>query len=509
LIIGEIEQLLARNAVSSTFSKSIGNIRSNSNHILQLVNELLDFRKLEAEELKLKMAEGNLVKFAKEIFLAFQNQAESKGISYSFKSQTDSIQVWYDRDQLEKVLYNLLSNAFKYTPAGQRIDMALELTPNEVVITVSDTGKGITQDQLPNVFTRFYQTDNAPKALASGFGIGLSIVKEIVELHHGEVNVESELGQGTSFRVKLPLGTEHLSEDQMMSGFLDSESIQLYQNEPPLAPPSPSQESSENPISEELLLIVEDNDHIREFIAEVLGRDFKVVTAGNGVEALEAMESELPDLIIADVMMPEMDGITLTQKVKSSVNTSHIPVILLTARTGLIFKKEGFEQGADDYINKPFNSLMLGTRVKNILQNRQLLREKLRNEFLTKPKAPDALTPDEAFLINITQIMDDHLDSPDLGAPLISTELGMSHSVVYKKIKALTGQTLVEFVREYRLSQAADLLTSFQFSVADACYRVGFSDKKYFGQVFKKKYGVSPSEYAKASRKAGDQHRAE
>ncbi|MEM7109966.1 MAG: ATP-binding protein, partial [Bacteroidota bacterium] len=497
LIIGEIEQLLKRAQASAVVAKSISNIRSNSHHMLQLVNELLDFRKLESKQLTLKVAKGNLVKFAKEIFLAFQARAEEKNIRFTFKNSSDLIEAWYDRDQLEKVFYNLLSNALKYTPSGQAVELQVTGEGENIVIQVSDSGKGIPKDQLENVFKRFYQTDNAVQLSESGFGIGLSIVSDIIKLHHGQVSVESELGVGTTFTITILPGKDHFSPDQLLNDFLDSESITLYTSQGKPVPTASQEILTDE--KDELVLVVEDNEDIRNFIGEVLEDEFRITKAEDGLKALESIEAELPDLIISDVMMPEMDGIHLVQKLKSDVRTSHIPVILLTARTGLIFMKEGYESGADEYITKPFNASMLRTRIRNMLQSRQVLREKLRTEYLTQPKAVDMNTPDEQFLIDFTQVVDKFLDSAELDTKLLSAELGMSHSVVYKKLKALTGFTIVEFIRDYRLSQAAKLLTSYRQSVAETCYSVGFSDRKYFSQVFKKKYGMTPSEYAKSS----------
>ncbi|MEO0553536.1 MAG: ATP-binding protein [Bacteroidota bacterium] len=495
LIIGEIEQLIKRTQASAIVAKSISNIRANSNHMLQLVNELLDFRKLESEELTLKVAKGNLIKFAKEIFLAFQVRAEEKNIQFTFKNSSDLIEAWYDRDQLEKVFYNLLSNALKYTPSGKAVELKVDVEGENILIRVSDSGRGIAKDQLANVFKRFYQTDNVVHLSDSGFGIGLSIVHDIVKLHHGQVTVESELGSGTTFTITLLCGNNHFSPDQLLNDFLDSESIKLYTiSEKPV---NMAFKGTVTDQKDELLLVVEDNEDIRNFIGEVLQDEFRIAKAENGLKALESIEAELPDLIISDVMMPEMDGINFVQKLKSDVQTSHIPVILLTARTGLIFMKEGYESGADEYMTKPFNASMLRTRVRNILRSRQVLREKLKTEYLTRPKVVDMNTPDEQFLIDFTRVIDKFLDSSDLDTKLVSAELGMSHSVVYKKLKALTGFTIVEFIRDYRLSQAAKLLTSYRQSVSETCYSVGFSDRKYFSQVFKKKYGMTPSEYAK------------
>jgi YesN/AraC family two-component response regulator len=247
-------------------------------------------------------------------------------------------------------------------------------------------------------------------------------------------------------------------------------------------------------------MIVEDNPNIRKFIKDILSPRFEIMEATNGKEAYDMIQQRLPDLIISDVMMPEMDGITLTKKIKQNMATSHIPVILLTARTGTIFKKEGFETGADDYITKPFDSAILISRIDNILKSREILTNQIRNELATRPSDLNLTTPDERFLKELVQVIQSNLDNSELNAKLIASEMGMSHSVIYKKIKALTGYPLVEFIRDYRLQQAAEILDKYKFTVAEACYKVGFSDKKYFTQIFKKKFEKTPSEYAKGKK---------
>lgn len=489
LILGELEHLASKTAGDKYIGGALKKIQSNANHMTQLVNELLDFRKLDSEGLKLNVADGNIVKFTKEIYLSFQNKAKSLGIQFDFEVQKEEISLWFDRDQSEKVIYNLLSNAFKYTPAGGKITLKIDENDQDVFIKIADTGKGITKDQIDYVFDRFYQSDNAQRM--SGFGIGLSIVRDIVRLHGGEIGLESEEGKGSVFTIKYLKGKSHFNPDFILPNFSDSEELGHYD----VAEPN---DVATVPIEEDaLLLIVEDNTGIRDFIARSMDGEFRVVKASNGQEALELISQELPDIIITDVMMPIMNGITLLSKIKSERNTSHIPVIVLTARTGLIYKKEGLDIGADDYITKPFNTLLLKTRVRNLLRNQQRLKDKIRKEFLINPKELSINSPDEQFLNDLTQIVDSHINDAELSAELISRKLGMSHSVVYKKLKALTGFKIVEFVRDYRLTQASKLLVKHGFSIADACYKVGFTDRKYFSQVFKKKFGLNPSEYIK------------
>lgn len=492
LIIGEIEQMALKAGASKSLSNSINNLRNNGNHLIQLVNELLDFRKLDEGGIKLKVAQGNFVVFCKEIFLSFLNKADANGIDYHFKSELDEILVWYDRDQLEKVFFNLISNAFKNTPSGGSIEFIINQNEGFVEAIVKDTGHGIPPEEIENVFKRFYQNENDPETNRNGFGIGLSIVQDITKLHHGEVSVKSDISSGSSFIVKLRSGSDHFEQQDFIPKFQNSNAITGY-----TASKNPEPEEDSHNKYEAEIMIVEDNLDIRNFLRNILSSRFEVTEATNGLEAYEMIHEKLPDLIVSDVMMPEMDGITLTRKLKQSSTTSHIPIILLTARTGTLFKKEGFETGADDYITKPFDSAILISRIENMLKSRLMLTNQIRNELATRPSDLNLTTPDERFLKDLVKVIQSNLDNSELNAEVIAAEMGMSHSVVYKKIKALTGYNLVEFIRDYRLQQAADILGKYKFTVAETCYKVGFSDKKYFSQIFKKKFGVSPSEFAR------------
>ncbi len=492
LIFGEIDQLGMKSGGSKFVAESIRNLRNSGNHLMQLVNELLDFRRLEKGGIQIKVGQENFVDFCKEIYLSFTSKAEAQNIHFDFSSEQAVIDLWYDSDQLEKVFFNLISNAFKNTPVGGTIRFIINLSVDGVEAVIEDTGHGIPKKELDDVFERFYQKDNTPDISRQGFGIGLSIVKEIVKLHKGDIMVESEVGKGSRFIVCLRSGNDHFDEESLMSNLGNSETVTEYSIADVEIP-----ETEQDFSKKEEILIVEDNFEIRKFLVRTLSQRFRVLEASNGKEAYKLLEDQSPDLIISDVLMPEMNGISLTRLVKRNPITSHIPIILLTARTGSVFKREGFENGADDYITKPFNSATLLVRINNILKARKALADHIRNEIATRPIDLNLATPDEQFLKKLVQILDRNLDNSELDAETISMEMGMSHSVVYKKLKALTGFNLVEFVRDYRLQQASEILAKYKFTVSETCFEVGFSDKKYFSQIFKKKFGVSPSEYAK------------
>lgn len=492
LILGAVNRI-AEDIPDRKFD-AVQEVRRNSKHLLQLVNELLDFRKLESEGVKLKATRGNFVEFVKEIYLSFTSHAANLNLDYRFLTEKEHIELWFDRNQMEKVVYNLLSNAFKYTDAGGAVTVNIRGNEQQVHLSVADTGRGIPETKLDKIFKRFYQSDNNFLLKKEGFGIGLSIARNIVKLHSGEILVKSEVNKGTEFLVKLKCGEKHLRSNQKIAEFNDNETIEHYIA---MAP-----EEKENPVFTEglkatTILIVEDNQGIRNYLQELLEPYFEtIIQASNGKEALQIAISHIPDLIISDIMMPEMDGIALTKALKTDMRTSHIPIILLTARTSLVYKKEGFETGADDYITKPFSESLLKTRIVNLLKTRQALREKFQLESLSEPRNLPINTPDQAFLTELTKILEDNLDNDALKAEFIAKEIGISHSVVYKKIKSLTGMSLVEFIRDFRLKRAAQLLEQYDLPVTDVCYKVGFSDRRYFSQMFKKRFGKTPSEFA-------------
>ncbi|WP_207436353.1 hybrid sensor histidine kinase/response regulator transcription factor [Sabulibacter ruber] len=493
LIMGSINRITEAGENGKP-QEAVQELKKNSSHLLQLVNELLDFRKIDAAGIKLKASESDFVTFVQEIYLSFSTLAQNRHIDYQFHSSQEQIDLWFDKEQMEKVVYNLLSNAFKFTDAGGTIKVEVVQNEHNVILTVEDTGKGISETKFRKIFKRFYQTDTGSSAAKDGFGIGLSIVKRIVKLHMGKIFVESEPGKGSKFSVKLMRGESHLSPLQKVENLEETEHLEQY-----LVTGAQTKEV-QIPTEEfkgATVLVVEDNADIRNYLLGLLAPSFQVLGASNGVEGFDLAISQTPDLIISDIMMPEKDGITLTRELKKDLRTSHIPVILLTARTSFIYRKEGLETGADDFITKPFSETLLKTRVVNLLRGRQALREKFQLEVLAEPKNLPVNSPDQAFMAELTAILDANLDNEELGAEFISRQIGISHSVVYKKIKSLTGLSLVEFVRDYRLKRAAQLLKDYELPVTDVCYKVGFSDRRYFSQMFKKKFGVSPSAYGK------------
>jgi len=494
LILSAVNRLEESGILNRGYRKELGAIQTSSRHLLQLINELLDFRKLESDGIKIKVAEGDFNKFSKEIYLSFQAQAAIKSIDYQYISRSEKAPLWYDRIQMEKVLYNLISNAFKYTPKGGTIKIELDQDDQFCYLKVSDSGKGIPEEHLFEIFKRFYQSENAEEIRESGFGLGLSISKEIVTLHGGEIGASNNKEAGICISVKLPKGISQFPVEQQNRDFRNSEFIENYL----AGDPGDNGVTDFGSFGNISLLIVEDNDYLRDFLTTLFPPNFSILTASNGKEGLSIAVEHIPDLIISDVMMPEMDGVAMTKSLKTSIQTSHIPVVLLTARTNLVYKKEGFDIGADDYITKPFNQSLLKSRVYNILKSRRQLSEKVLREYITRPREElNISTPDQQFLSRLTLVIEENIHENELSARLLASELGMSHSVIYKKIKALTGLSLVEFIRDFKLKRAAVLLSKYEMNISDVCYNVGFSDRRYFSKLFKQKFGVPPSEYAK------------
>ena len=495
LILGSINRINESHFIEKRYQNSLGAIKKNSNHLLQLVNELLDIRKLDAQRVKLNLVRLNFVEYAREIFLSFNSQAIKYKIDYQFQVQEENIPAFIDADQMEKVVYNLLSNAFKFTDEGGTIKMKIWADNQEVCLSIKDSGKGIPKNQLGNIFKRFYQTDNQEKLKEKGYGIGLSIVKDIIQLHEGNIDVQSTYGKGSCFTIKIKRFSKYSIEEKTLSSNEKEQDLVGYLTESDstidldlLSAPG---------ISDTTILIVEDNLDIRKYMEEWLRKRYKILSAGDGKEGLELARRYIPDLVISDVMMPIMDGITFAKEIKSSILTSHIPIIILTARTSLVYKKEGYETGADEYITKPFSEELLIARITGILKNREILREKFNFENTINPKELSISTPDQKFLKDFINIIEENIDEHSLNTDLLTKELGMSRSVVYKKIKALTGQSIVNFVKDFKLKRAAQLIEKYGFSITDACYKVGFSDRKYFTRIFKEKFGKPPSKLIK------------
>lgn len=495
LILGPVQSLMDAEGSSKFFREQLHMINNNAQRLLRLVNQLLDFRKAETGNLALKVSEGNLVRFVKEIKLSFEGLAEQMRIEFSLIASSNIISVYFDRDQFEKILFNLLSNAFKNTPEGGKIGIEVREQEDRVLITIKNSGRGIKPEHFDQIFQTFFSYEEDRHA--TGTGIGLALVKSLVDAHHGTIEVASVENEMTRFTITLLKGNDHFDQTELADERHDPESVGQY---PPYLPTANVPEDSSNRESLEGLpkvLIVEDNSEVRAYIRSVFTDRYIVLEAEHGKEGLNLALEEIPDVIISDIMMPVMDGIRLCKELKSNIKTSHIPVILLTARTSLIFKVEGLETGADDYVNKPFNPTLLQLKVRNLLRTRAMMRKLFAdNEMLQiEPRRVTLNSADELFIGKVLESIERNMSSPEYSVEVLGEDVAMSRMQLYRKLKSLTGQSGVEFIRTIRLKRAAQLLEQNRLTIAEITYEVGFNDLQYFRECFKKQFGVTPSEY--------------
>lgn len=502
LIISPLEEIIrARTAGSNALHSTLSMMHRNAVRLLTMINQLLDIRKAEAGLMKLEVGEGNVVQFVNEVCLSFRELAQQRQIQFSFQPEQPIVMAWFDPDQLEKVFFNLLSNALKFTPPGGEVQVSMGEMPekNQFFVRFADNGKGISEDKLPLIFDRFFRAEEHDEA--GGTGIGLSLVKNIVEQHHGTVEAESLLGLGSVFTIWLPLGDAVFSEKEKKRPTVHGEEVEHYA--PAIFPEMPGNEApiSKTPEPPEAekphILLVEDNADIREYLQKSLSPTYVVSEADNGHDGLQKTLDNLPDLVLCDISMPGMDGLELTRQLKTRVETSHIPVVLLTARTSLIFKIDGLEAGADDYVTKPFHLKLLQLRIHNLIESRRRLREQYAQSLsrISMVPEPSGLSNlDDLFLQNALAAIEQHLEEPDFSVDDLAKKLLLNRKQVYRKIKALTDQTPNELIRAVRLQRAAQLLRTHRYTVAEVTYMVGFQDLKYFRERFREFFGVNPSE---------------
>jgi signal transduction histidine kinase/ligand-binding sensor domain-containing protein/DNA-binding response OmpR family regulator len=498
LILGPVQSLIESGTGSKIIRDQLHSINNNAQRLLRLVNQLLDFRKAESGNLKLEVSEGNVVKFLKEIKLSFDGLAEQMKIDFRFYSSSNVIKAWFDRDQFEKIMFNLLSNAFKHTPEQGSIAVRIVEGKDDITIAVEDSGKGIKPEHYETIFQTFFSYDEDRHH--TGTGIGLALTKSLVDAHHGSISVERTEDQVTRFTVKLLSGNKHFDESELSKASVDVEQIEFY----PVLSPGTLFEAE--PDTDQLLqrtedqpklMIVEDNNDVRAYIKSIFMTEFVVLEAEDGKEGSLLALEEIPDVIISDVMMPLMDGISMTRQLKSDAKTSHIPIILLTARTSLIFKVEGLETGADDYVNKPFNPKVLQLKVRNLIRARETMRKAFRdNDTLAiEPRRVTLTSTDEEFVQKVLTSIENNMSNADYSVEELGMDVAMSRMQLYRKLKALTGQSANEFIRTIRLKRAAQMLEQNQLTIAEITYEVGFNDLQYFRECFKKLFGVTPSEY--------------
>ena len=498
LIFGPATDVIEKTKESYT-KKNVGIIKRNANRLYGLVNQLLDLSKLEAGKMKLEVCEQNIIPLLKGIFLSFSSFAERKKITLKFNTMEENLKVYIDRDKVEKIINNLLSNAFKFTPEGGNIDFTVDKKINKVEIKITDNGIGIPVNRIEKIFDRFYQVDSSHTREGEGTGIGLALTKELVELHKGNIKVKSKEGEGTTFCVQLPLGKDYFRQEEIVVKESEDMTESNTEDFELVTKSYRKKEKTEIEVlsgtNKSLLLIVEDNSDVRNYIISHLEEKYRIEEALNGEDGLEQALKHIPDLIISDVMMPKMDGFEMCNKIKTDERTSHVPIIMLTAKATIKDKIEGYETGADDYIMKPFDAKELRVRISNLLEQRKRLREHFRKQGVFELNDKTMTSVDKNFLIKVTEIIGNHISDTSFNIDIFSEEIGISRSQLHRKLVALVGEPPSELIRRIRLSNAAKLIDKKFGNISEIALEVGFSNPANFANSFRKQFGMSPSEY--------------
>lgn len=496
LMLGSIERILNGTNGDFRFHKQLQIAHRNARRLLDLVNQLMDFQMQEAGQLHLKVREQDLLPFIKKIMMDFRPLAEQKNIAFEFKCEYERFVLWYDSTKLEKIFINLIANAFKYTPREGFITIQLEISnegKKELEIIIRNSGKGISKEHLPHIFERFYQVDAHDYASS---GIGLALTKELIQLHHGRITVNSIENEQTSFQIYLPLSPTQFHPDEYdvenpqehtQRGIVESSSFEIKNNTPSsklTLPPNAAR-----------VLIIEDDEDMREYIREILITRFRIIEAKNGYEGYQKALSEQPDLILSDIMMPEMDGIELCKKLKENKETQHIPTLLLTARSSKYYQLKSLEIGADDYVTKPFDPQVLLFQINNRLKIQKSFKQKLKSDWEVVPASNIIHSPEQEWLRKAKEIIYTNLSDPSFDVDKLAAQMKVSRSYVYRKFPILVGENPSEFIRNQRLKTAADLMKQEKWKVSDISYKVGFQNPRYFSKCFRESFGVSPSEF--------------
>jgi len=504
LIINPVKELLAQEGKAD--EKSLNTVYRNARRLLSLVDQLLLFRKAESGEDILKVSKINITELSNEVYKCFLQQAKTANINYQFSVDKNNIDIFGDYEKIEIALFNLLSNAFKFTPNSGAIEVNIKETNEEVIISVMDNGCGIEKSETMRIFEKFQQETPHLKQ-KTGFGIGLYLVKHFIENHKGKVICNSVLGEGTAFSITLKKGIAHLSDKyvihqtQYKHELLDELSVENFVKENGLPPVNNIGKTAEEVITgKKSILVIDDNEEIRLYLKHIFIDKYLVYIAENGADGYRLANQNIPDLIISDINMQGMDGVELCSKIKKSEILGHIPVILLTASTADEVKLRGIEEGADDYIIKPFDNSLLLAKIETILKNRNLLQRYFLDNITLKETSIKVPPEYQEFLQNCIEVIEQNIDTDDFNIKKFSKAMGMSHSALYKKVKLISGQSLTAFIRSIRLRRAAVILLSGNISISQAAFQVGIADVKYFREHFVKIFGMTPSSYIKKYR---------
>ena len=518
LIAGPVEEVLQSRELSDKDREHLSLVRTNTRRMLRMMNQILDFRKLQNRKMKLIVEEADLIALLRQVMLHFRAMAEAKHIAFTLSSPVDSLTMWLDTDKVEKVFFNLLSNAFKYTPDGKSVSIEVSLSDRTVSIAVADRGIGIDEQHRKMLFHRFENFTHSDMMHPSS-GIGLSMAREMVGLHHGQIDVESQVGEGSRFTVTLPLSRSAYEHDEHTEFILNDGTASAS----PQDSDRGNREAEDNGDDERLtLLVVEDNDELRLFLRNILSADYRVIEATDGKQGLELACEHIPDLLITDVMMPVMNGLEMVSRIKADRTVCHIPIIILSAKSSLDDRIVGLERGIDDYITKPFSATYLKTRIRTLIRRRQELQEFYRARFQPhpeetavptdaestptayEPKRPQLESLDDRFMEQVMECIEQNMDNQDFEIETLAEHLFMSRTVFYRKLKSITGMTPVAFVGEMRIKRALQLMENDGLTISQVAYMTGFNSPKYFSKVFKKAVGCTPSEY-KEQKKGDDE----
>ncbi len=507
LIIGPLHQIMKGNTEPEYLNKLNAIMYKNSVRLLKLINQLLDFRKAESGNLKLLVQEGDLVQFVNDIYEAFTEIAIEKDIKFVFIHEENNLNAWFDNDKIEKILYNLLSNAFKFTPKGKSIKIELTKTIKNdkpfAEIKVIDYGIGIAIDDLNSIFERFYQTKKENSTIEIGSGLGLAYTKHLLEIHKGGIDIQSQLHEGTTCTFYIPISNDSYDKKSIIDSQLHNYDFKFIKKE--IEDIKEIENVKTNVLdtivhTEETptILIVEDNKELQNYLSNFFNNSYIILTANDGEEGLKIALEQSPNLIISDLMMPKMDGIEMCKKIKSDIRTSHIPVIILTAKAGLENEKESLETGADEFVLKPFNTEILKLRIENILRTKQQWIQKFKSSSSSRTFKKLSNKLDQEFLEKCIRLVKKNIDNSEFSVETFCLEIAMSRSALFKKLKSISGLSSSEFIRTIRLKKAVKLLKSGRYNITEVIYMVGFSDPKYFRTCFKKQFGKNPNEFVKS-----------
>lgn len=487
LIIGPLEEKLARSQQDSDRDNLLLMLR-NARRLQNLINQLLDLSRLEAGNMELHLQEGEISSFIRLVGSTFSSLADRKGLVYQQDIFDTSYTGCFDRDKLEKMLNNLLSNAFKFTAEGGIVNMKAVIKEGKLVVEVKDSGIGIPEEKIDHIFNRFYQIDDSITRSSEGSGIGLALTKELADLHRGKLTVSSREGIGSVFTLMLPVSRESFRDLPVSPAGEEKEPIPALSSNLEVT-------TMDDDDSKPLILFAEDNLDMQKFVGDLLKERYRILTVGNGKEAFEKAKTLVPDLVITDWMMPIMDGRTCCEKLKTTDATSHIPVLMLTARADQSSKLEGLETGADDYLIKPFNTSELTVRVNNLIQQRNKLRDIFSKEITLQPKNVSLPSRDATFLSNFLSLVEKHYADPAFSVETLSDAVNMSRMQLHRKLKALTDQSPGEFLRKFRLERAKQFLSVDGTQVSEVCFKVGFNNVSHFSKAFRDFTGVTPTEF--------------